>query len=100
MATIKISETQFKKVLNEFKSKEKTTEEVKEQLFRISTITHKLWEILEEDENIILDEWMVNKIGQSDQSLVAVIKGVIHDTAEDKHKGTNSVNYDELVIGT
>jgi hypothetical protein len=57
-----------------------------------------MWERLEEGEE--LDDWMVTKIAQADQSVTSVVKAFMYDEVNDSQKGRNGVNYDDLVIGT
>jgi hypothetical protein len=70
----------------------------KQQLFTIATLAYKMWEMLEEGEE--LDDWMITKIAQADQSITSVVKAFMYDEVTDKQKGMNSLDYDDLVIGT
>ena len=70
----------------------------KQQLFTIATLAYKMWEMMEEGEE--LDDWMVSKIAQCDQSITSVVKAFMYDEVTDTQKGKNDVNYDDLVIGT
>ena len=70
----------------------------KQQLFTIATLAYKMWEQMEEGEQ--LDDWMESKIAQSEQSVISVVKSFMYDEAEEELKGMEKLNYDELVIGT
>jgi hypothetical protein len=69
----------------------------KQQLFTIATLAHKMWEMMEEGEQ--LEDWMETKIAQSEQSILAVVKSYMYDEMEDKIKGSRGFNPDELIIG-
>ena len=83
-----VTEEQLKNIVNR----------AKQQLFTIATLAYKMWEMLEEGEE--LDDWMVTKIAQADQSVTSVVKAFMYDEVNDSQKGRNGVNYDDLVIGT
>lgn len=68
----------------------------KQQLFLIATMAYKMWEILDESEE--LDNWMESKIAQSEQSLSSVVKSYLYDEFKDNVGGPN-IDPDELVIG-
>jgi hypothetical protein len=46
-----------------------------------------------------LEDWMETKIAQSEQSITAVVKSFMYDEFEDGIKGTNGLDFDELIIG-
>jgi len=103
---ILITEKQLAKIVNRVKSiNESELDEskdgnymAKQQLFTIATLAYKMWEMLEEGEE--LDDWMETKIAQSEQSITSVVKAFMYDEITDTQKGKNGVNYDDLVIGT
>jgi hypothetical protein len=70
----------------------------KQQLFMIATLAHKMWEMMEEGEE--LDDWMESKIAQCDASMTSVVKAYLYDEVEEKQKGMDGLAYDDLVIGT
>ena len=70
----------------------------KQQLFTIATLSYKMWEMLEEGEEI--DDWMESKIAQCDAAITSVVKAFMYDEISDKQKGMDTLNYDDLVIGT
>jgi hypothetical protein len=104
--SIIITEEQLAKIVNRVKPvNESEIEEgkdgnymAKQQLFTIATLAYKMWEMLEEGEE--LDDWMESKIAQSEQSITSVVKAFMYDEITDTQKGKNGVNYDDLVIGT
>jgi hypothetical protein len=70
----------------------------KQQLFTIATLAHKMWEMMEEGEE--LDDWMESKIAQCEAGVISVVKAFMYDEVTDKQKGMDTLNYDDLVIGT
>ena len=69
----------------------------KQQLFTIATLAYKMWEKLEEGEQ--LEDWMESKIAQAEQSVVAVVKAYMYDEVEDKMKGMDKLDHNDLIIG-
>ena len=69
----------------------------KQQLFTIATLAYKMWEQLGDDEQ--LDDWMESKIAQAEQSVVAVVKAYMYDEVEDKMKGMDKLDHNDLIIG-
>lgn len=85
--------------LNNLKSKlkednEKSSYMAKQQLFTIATLAYKMWEQLEDGEQ--LDDWMESKVAQVDQNITSVVKAYFYDEVEDNMK---DINLDDLVIG-
>jgi hypothetical protein len=66
----------------------------KQQLFTIATLAWKMWEQLEDGEQ--LDDWMESKIAQVDQNITSVVKAYFYDEIDDNLK---DMNLDDLVIG-
>ena len=106
MSKIIITKEQLKKLKNTLSEDNKSITEdkdgnymAKQQLFTIATLAYKMWELLEEGEE--LEDWMESKIAQCDQSITSVVKSFMYDEVSEKQKGTEtSVNYDDLIIGT
>lgn len=73
------------------------TNMTKQQLFTIAILAHKMWEKMENDEE--LEDWMVSKIAQTEQSIINVVKAYMYGEVEEKLKGMDTLNYDDLVIG-
>jgi hypothetical protein len=69
----------------------------KQQLFTIATLAYKMWEIMEEGEQ--LEDWMESKIAQSDQMVTAVVKSYMYDEISDELKKNRGFNPEDLVIG-
>ena len=73
----------------------------KQQLFVIATLAKKMWE--EMDDNEQLEDWMETKIAQSEQSISSVVKSFMYDELTDKTQsnigGMDKLNFDDLVIG-
>jgi hypothetical protein len=70
----------------------------KQQMFTIATLAYKMWELMDENED--LEDWMESKIAQSEMSIVSVVKAYMYDEVEDKISGTDQLDFNELVIGT
>ena len=99
MSNIIITETQLRKLKSNINEKShKGSYRAKQQLFTIATLAYKMWEQMEDGEQI--DDWMESKVAQSEQSLVSVVKSFMYDEAEEGLQGMEKLNYDELVIGT
>jgi hypothetical protein len=77
-------------------SQKGNSEMAKQQLFIIATMAYKMWEQLENDEQ--LEDWMISKIAQCEQSVSSVVKAYLYDEFVE-NKETNNINFDELVIG-
>ena len=98
MGRIIITEKQLEEVVKKLKENhEGGSYMAKQQLFTIATLAHKMWEMMEEGEQ--LEDWMETKIAQSEQSILAVVKSYMYDEMEDRIKGSRGFNPDELIIG-
>jgi hypothetical protein len=98
MGRIIITEKQLEEVVKQLKENhEGGSYMAKQQLFTIATLAHKMWEMMEEGEQ--LEDWMETKIAQSEQSILAVVKSYMYDEMEDRIKGSRGFNPDELIIG-
>ncbi len=100
MSNIMISEKQLQKLVGKLKPVNESKDGsymAKQQLFTIATMAQKMWEQLEEGEQ--LDDWMETKIAQADQSITSVVKAYFYDEITDDQKGMGRLDYDDLVIG-
>ena len=98
MSKIIITEGQLKKVVKSLKeNNEQGSYMAKQQLFTIATLAYKMWEMMEDGEQ--LEDWMETKIAQSEQSVTAVVKSFMYDDVEDRMKGNGGVDLDSLIIG-
>jgi hypothetical protein len=100
MSNIMISEEQLARLVNKMKPVNESKDGsymAKQQLFTIATMSHEMWQALEEGEQ--LDDWMESKIAQADQSVTSVVKAYFYDEITDDQKGMGMLNYDNLVIG-
>ena len=100
MSKIIITESQLQRMVKMLKEnhEEGGSYMAKQQLFTIATLAYKMWEMMEEGEQ--LEDWMETKIAQSEQSVIAVVKSYLYDEVEDTMKGTNGLDMGGLVIGT
>ena len=98
MSKIIITEKQFKEVVRTIKEEQhEGSYMAKQQLFTMATLCYKMWEVLEEGEQ--LDDWMESKIAQAEQSITSVVKAYMYDEVTDNMKGMETLNYNEIVIG-
>lgn len=100
MSNLVISEKQLEKLVNKIKpinESEDGSYMAKQQLFTIATMAYKMWQSLEEGEQ--LDDWMESKIAQADQGITSVVKAYFYDEITDSQKGMGMLDYDDLVIG-
>lgn len=106
MKNIVISEKQLEFLTNSVK--DNVNEEhktgsymAKQQLYVIATLAKKMWE--EMDENEQLEDWMETKIAQSEQSITSVVKSFMYDELTDGGQpnigGMDKLNFNDLVIG-
>jgi hypothetical protein len=81
MSKIIISEKQLQQMVKLLKENhEEGSYMAKQQLFTIATLAYKMWEMMEEGEQ--LEDWMESKIAQSEQSIIAVVKSFMYDDSK------------------
>jgi hypothetical protein len=98
MGKIIISEKQLKDMVRLLKENhEDGSYMAKQQLFTIATLAYKMWETMDDGEQ--LEDWMETKIAQAEQSIVAVVKSYMYDEVEDKIKSANDLDFDDIIIG-
>jgi|SRR5210317_631374 hypothetical protein len=69
----------------------------KQQLFTIATLAYKMWEMMEDGEQ--LEDWMESKLAQAEQGVVSVVKAYMYDEVEEELTGMSKLDYSDLVIG-
>ena len=93
-----LTEEQLSKVLKQIKEEHKEGSYMaKQQLFTIATLAYKMWENMEDGEQ--LEDWMESKIAQSESGIISVVKTFMYDELTDTNKGMDTLDYDDLVIG-
>ena len=100
MSKIIITEKQFKEVVKTIKEEQQEGSYMaKQQLFTIATLAHKMWEEMEDGEQ--LEDWMETKIAQSEQSIISVVKTFMYDEVSSKSSsdGMGKLSFDDLIIG-
>ena len=98
MGKIIITEKQLEEVVKTLKEEhEEGSYMAKQQLFTIATLAYKMWEMMEDNEQ--LDDWMESKIAQDDQMVTSVVKSYMYDELTDDIKKTKGFNPEDLVIG-
>jgi hypothetical protein len=93
MKRIIITEDQMNRLKTNLKE-DKGSYMAKQQLFTIATLAYKMWEQMEDGEQ--LDDWMESKVAQVDQNITSVVKAYFYDEVENSMK---DINFDDLVIG-
>ena len=73
----------------------------KQYLFTIAKMAEKMWEKMEEEGEVQLDDWMESKIAQAEQSISSVVNAYMYDELEDEKEigGMNKLGFDDLIIG-
>ena len=98
MRKIIISEKQFENIVRDIKENEHDGSYMaKQQLFTIATLAYKMWEMMEDGEE--LEDWMETKVAQSEQSITAVVKSYMYNEVENKMNGANDIDFNDLIIG-
>ena len=98
MSKIIITEKQLERMVKILKENNQDGSYMaKQQLFTMATLCYKMWELMEEGDE--LEDWMETKIAQAEQSVTAVVKSYMNDEVEGKMKGANDINFDQIVIG-
>jgi len=97
MSKIVITETQAKALKKNLKESHGGSYMAKQQLFTIATLAYKMWEMMEDGEE--LEDWMESKIAQSEQSVTSVVKAYLYEEYDEESKGMGGLDYDELIIG-
>lgn len=98
-----LTEKQLEKLVNGVKdgriveNHEEGSYMAKKQLFTIAIMAYKMWEEMEDGEQ--LEDWMESKIAQAEQSITSVVKTFMYDEIVDDSGGMGKLNYDEIVIG-
>ena len=98
MSKIIITEKQLEQMVKSLKENDHDGSYMaKQQLFTIATLAYKMWEMMEEGEQ--LEDWMETKIAQSEQSITSVVKSFMYDKVEDRMKNGGGIDLDNLIIG-
>src|SRR5210317_60022 len=97
MANIVLTERQLKRLKSKLTENHDGSYMAKQQMFTIATLAYKMWEMMEDGEQI--DDWMESKIAQAEQSVVAVVKAYMYDEVEEELTGMEKLDYNDLVIG-
>lgn len=98
MGNIIITESQLRRLKTNLKENKDGSYMAKQQLFTIATLAYKMWEQMEDGEQI--EDWMESKVAQAEQSVVSVVKAFMYDEVEDELRGMEKLDYNDLVIGT
>jgi len=105
MNDIILTEKQLEKLVTKMKSikedERKGSYMAKQQMYVIAKMAEKMWEKMEEEGDVQLDDWMESKIAQAEQSISSVVKAYMYDELEDDKEigGMNKLGFDDLIIG-
>ena len=97
MANIILTETQLARLKTKLTENHDGSYMAKQQLFTIATLAYKMWEMMDDGEQI--EDWMESKIAQAEQGVVAVVKAYMYDEVEEGMSGMDKLDYSDLVIG-
>ena len=97
MAKIILTEEQLKTLTASLTENKDVSYMAKQQLFTIATLAYKMWEMMEDGEEI--EDWMESKLAQAEQGVVAIVKAYMYDEVEGNIKGMGKLDYSDLVIG-
>lgn len=98
MKEVIITQEQLTTIVNTLKEENKEGSYMaKQQLFTIAIMAYKMWEEMEETEQ--LEDWMETKIAQSEQSITSVVKAFMYDEITDGSNASDKLNFDDLIIG-
>ncbi len=99
MKKILITEQQLEEMVKLLKEDhEEGSYMAKQQLFTIATLAYKMWEMMEEGEQI--EDWMETKIAQSEQMVLSVVKSFMYGEIEDQIHKNGGIDLGGLIIGT
>jgi hypothetical protein len=99
MKKILITEQQLEEMVKLLKEDhEEGSYMAKQQLFTIATLAYKMWEMMEEGEQI--EDWMETKIAQSEQMVLSVVKSFMYGDIEDQIHKNGGIDLGGLIIGT
>ena len=103
MKHVILTEKQLETLVSQVKTLKEDHKEgsymAKQQLFVIATLAYKMWESMEEGEQ--LEDWMETKIAQSEQSITSVVKSFMYDEFKEtpENDGMGKLNFEDLIIG-
>lgn len=95
-----ITQEQLDNLVNVVKENDESKDSMsKKQLFTIATLAYKMWETMDDNEQ--LEDWEESKIAQCEQSIISVVKNYFYDEyVEDNNDGgMDKLNFDDLIIG-
>ena len=95
MNRIIITEEQLKTLKKNVNENKNGSYMAKQQLFTIGTLAFKMWELMEEGEQ--LEDWMESKIAQTELNITSVVKSYMYNDYKE-NKGRD-INLDDLIIG-
>jgi len=97
-----VSENQFNKILHliedSFGLKNETdVDNIKQKLFTITTLSQKIWEIIDEEEEI--DESLLTKLSECESIILDVAKAYLYNGMEGTEKKLKNIDFNDLIIG-
>lgn len=103
MANIVISEEQLKNLI--LKGSKNLAEDtqyednkmLKQQLFTIAKVSEKLYELIDNDQQV--EDWVKSKVAVADHIISSVAKNIMYGEAQEKVNSLDKLNFDDLIIG-
>jgi len=97
-----VSENQFNKILHliedSFGLKNETdVDNIKQKLFTITTLSQKIWEIIDEEEEI--DESLLTKLSECESIILDVAKAYLYNGMDGTEKKLKNIDFNDLIIG-
>jgi hypothetical protein len=105
MKNIILTEKQLEKLVNKMKTIKENEGQgsymSRQHLFTISKLAEKMWEKMDENESVQLDDWMESKIAQAEESITSVVKAFMYDEVVDEKDvdGMGKLDYNDIIIG-
>jgi hypothetical protein len=97
-----VSENQFNKILHliedSFGLKNETdVDNIKQKLFTITTLSQKIWEMIDEEEEI--DESLLTKLSECESIILDVAKAYLYNGMDGTEKKLKNIDFNDLIIG-
>ena len=105
MKNIILTEKQLEKLVTKMKTIKENEGQgsymSRQHLFTISKLAEKMWEKMDENGSVQLDDWMESKIAQAEESITSVVKAFMYDEVVDEKEidGMNKLDYSDIIIG-
>ena len=97
-----VSENQFNKILHLIEDNfglknESDVDNIKQKLFTITTLSQKIWEMIDEEEEI--DESLLTKLSECESIILDVARAYLYKGMDGGDKKLKNIDFNELIIG-